>query len=349
MKDWRKTLIGPERPIIEAMRIIDSGALQIALVADGENRLLGLVTDGDIRRGILRGIALDQPVHVIMNKNFTYARPDASREQLIHLMREKVLLHIPVLEESGVIANLVQLRDVVELLPRENWVILMAGGLGRRLHPLTADCPKPLLKIGERPILETIIKNFSDYGFRKYFISVNYKSEMIEDYFGDGHRWGIHIDYIREDAALGTAGALSLLPVRPHKPFVVMNADVLTTVNMNHFLDFHEAHQSMATIGVKDYHLEVPYGVIKTDQHFLVGIDEKPVQHFFVNAGIYILEPEILDYIPRNLPLDMPALLDEVIARGQTVSVFPIREYWVDVGKIDDYEKASGEYGEHFE
>jgi NDP-sugar pyrophosphorylase family protein len=263
-------------------------------------------------------------------------------------MTQKDLRHIPVLDEQGRIVDLKILEDLIKRSSQDNWVVLMAGGLGARLRPLTNDCPKPMLRIGNKPLLETILENFIDFGYQRFFMAVNYKAEMIEDHFGDGSDWGVTIEYLREKKPLGTAGALGLLPARPSLPFLVMNGDVLTKINLQHLLDFHQTYQAKATMCVREYRFQVPYGVIQTDQHRLKIIDEKPVQKFFVNAGIYVLEPLVLDFVPDNDYLDMPALFEGLITKGLETIVFPIREYWMDIGRLDDIERANGEYYEIF-
>jgi len=349
MKDWRKTLITPVTPIIEAIKIIDGGALQVALVIDQHSRLIGIVTDGDVRRALLKNLSLDRQVHTIMNKNFITANVNSSREHIIKLMKEKDLRHIPLTDDQGQIVDLKILYDMIELSERKNFIVLMAGGLGTRLQPLTNDCPKPLLKIGGKPLLETIMENFVEYGFKKFFISVNYKAEMIETYLGDGSKWGVDIKYLHEKKKMGTAGSLTLLPDIPLDPIIVMNGDVLTKINFQQLLDFHISHCAKATICVRDYLFQFPYGVVKIDQHRLIAIDEKPVQNFFVNAGIYVIEPDILKLIPPSTPYDMTTLFEDIIAEGYETAVFPLREYWIDIGKIDDLKKAKGDFGEIFQ
>ncbi len=349
MKDWKSALIKPSSPILEAMKIIDASTLQIALVTDESLRLLGVVTDGDIRRALLRGMSSDQPVETIMNRNFCAAAPNTPEKEILAMMKKGNLRQIPILDEGG---NLVDMADVYKLIQKpemDNWVILMAGGLGTRLQPLTYECPKPLLKVGNKPLLETIIDNFISFGFRKFFLSVNYKSEMIKSYFGDGSKWDVEINYIEENQKLGTAGALGMLPHKPSKSIIVMNGDVLSKINFQHLLDFHHAHQAKATMCVKDYHFQFPYGVIQCDQHQLTGISEKPVQIMFVNAGIYVLEPELIELIPRNTCVDITDLFNVFISKRYNTVVFPIREYWMDVGKIEDFERVNGEYEEHFQ
>lgn len=348
MKDWRKTMISPSTPILEAIRIIDVGALQIALVVDENRRLLGVVTDGDVRRAILNGVSMDKPVHLIMYRDVTTVNNLASREEIIALMKKYDLKHMPILDKDGVIFDLKVIIDLIDEPKKDNWVVIMAGGVGARLRPLTDDRPKPLLEVGGKPILETILENFVSFGFRYFFISVNYKYEMIEDFCGDGCKWGIEIQYLREKKKMGTAGALSLLPAKPEKPLIIMNADVLTNVNIQQLLDFHNEHKAVATMCVQDYHFEVPYGVIKINQHRLLGLDEKPVHRFFVNAGIYVLDPTVLDIIPAQEYFDMTELFTRLIDRNFETVAFPIREYWMDIGRAEDYKKANGDYSENF-
>ena len=350
MKDWKKALIHATQPILEAMRIIDSSAMQIALVIDDTERLIGVVTDGDIRRGILDGIGLDQPVSRIMYRNYTSAGVSASQEELIKIMKTRQLLQIPIVDESGHVIDLKLLVDLIDIPKIDNWVVLMAGGLGSRLKPLTDDCPKPLLLLNEKPILEIILENLIGHGFKTFFISVNYKADMIEKHFGNGAKWGVKIEYLREKNVMGTAGALGLLPAPPVSPMIVMNADLLTKVNFRQLLEFHNTHESFATMCVRDYHFQVPFGVVNIDQYRLQGIDEKPVHRFLVNAGIYVLSPETLTMIPAGKAYNMTELFEDLIKRGERQTIaFPIREYWLDIGRFDDYEKANAEYPKVFD
>jgi len=338
----------PETPIREAIRVLDQNAKQILLVVDGENRLMGTVTDGDIRRGILKGISLDEHTSRIMGSSPTVAYVGDDRQSILAMMRKKKLHHIPVVNEQNQVAGIEFLEELIQPHLKENWVVLMAGGLGSRLRPLTNDCPKPMLKVGNKPLLETILENFIEYGFRHFYISVNYMADMVKDYFGDGARWGVEIRYLEEDQKLGTAGALSLLPSKPQAPLLVMNGDVLTKVNFRQLLDFHATHESMATMCVREYDFQVPYGVVRIEKDRITGIDEKPVQRFFVNAGIYVLAPEALQAIPAGQFFDMPTLFETLIAKGEETVVFPIREYWLDIGQLADYDRANGEFMQVF-
>ncbi len=231
---------------------------------------------------------------------------------------------------------------------RLNPVILMAGGLGSRLKPLTDECPKPMLSIGGRPILETILMNFIEHGFHQFYIAVNYKSDVITRYFGDGQRYGVEIQYLYESERMGTVGALSLLPEIPKMPFFVMNSDLLTSVNFTQMLAFHEENKSIATMGIRKHYHQIPYGVLNLDQHRITRLIEKPIEDYFVNAGIYILSPNALDFMPKNCFYDMPDLFNSMIRENQTTCAFPLRDYWLDIGKIEDFERANQAYSDEF-
>ena len=349
MKDWKKTLVEQGKTIREAIRILDESSLQIVLVVDEFDYLLGTVTDGDIRRGILKGLSLEESVVKVMITKPTVSGLEKSEESLLALMREKELRHVPIVDEKGKVVGLRNLFEYVQKQPKNNWVVIMAGGLGKRLGIMTKDCPKPLLKVGNKPLLETIIKNFKEYGFHKFYFSVNFMAEKIQEYFGDGSTWNVEIRYLKESIPLGTAGALSLLPEIPDDPLIVMNGDILTKVNFEKLLDFHSKHQASATMCVREYDFQVPYGVVKTENQRIIGIDEKPVQRFFINGGLYVLESRLLQYIPPDTFFNMTELFDKVIAQHLETLVFPIREYWMDIGQVDDFHRANGEYSENFE
>ncbi|MCL6479847.1 MAG: nucleotidyltransferase family protein [Peptococcaceae bacterium] len=348
MIDWKKILVLPSTPIIKAIEIIDAGALQIALVVDEKGILLGTVTDGDIRRGILRGVPLNEPVNRVMNSSPTVARVNEEINTIISTMKNKNLFQIPVVDDGGRVVDLAVLKDLIMPGRRRNIVVIMAGGLGSRLRPLTDDCPKPLLKVGGKPLLETILENFMEYGFNKFYFSVNYKADMIKKHFGDGSRWGVDIEYIYEEKRMGTAGPLGLLPEKTQDTILVMNGDLLTKINFQHLLDFHSNTGADATMCVKEYNFQIPYGVVKIARHRLIEIEEKPVKSFFISAGIYAIEPRVLDLIPPNTYFDMPGLFERLIQENRETAVFPIREYWLDIGHKEDFERANGEFSEVF-
>ena len=348
MSDWAPLVISPSATVRDAIQRIDAGGMQIALVVDSGQKLIGTISDGDVRRGILRGVALDDPAVKVMNVAPTVARPGEDRETLLATMRARHLHRIPVLASDDRIVGLETFDELVRPARRDNLVVLMAGGLGVRLRPLTEERPKPMLIIGGRPMLETILLSFIESGFHRFYISVNYMAEMVQSHFGDGSRWGVEIRYIEEQARMGTAGAVGLLPEKPTSPVIVMNGDLLTKVNFSSLLDFHLSHNAAGTMCVREYDLQVPYGVVKLKEYRLLSVEEKPVHRFFVNAGIYVLSPAALSLIPPSF-YDMPTLFEKLVAEGREVAVFPLREYWLDIGHLADLEKANGEFKVHFE
>ncbi len=344
MKNIERIRLEIGSTIKEALEIIDSGAMKIAVVLDDENKLLGTVSDGDIRRGLLKGLGLESVVETILHKTPVVCGVNDSKEDILKIAVEKKLYQIPIVDIDGVLIGIDEVDELLRPTEYSNKVVLMVGGLGSRLGELTNDRPKPLLEVGNKPLLETIISNFAKYGFRNIVMSVNYKAQMIEEYFGDGSRFGVTIEYIHEKERMGTAGALSLMRQQLTGAFFVMNGDLLTSVNFEHMLDYHLASQTSATMGVREYDFQVPYGVLNLDGHQIIGIEEKPVHKFFVNAGIYILDEKVLEYVPDDTFYDMPTLFEQLIANNHTAASFPIREYWLDIGRITDYEQANNEY-----
>ena len=345
---WQDVLLSPDTPIVKAIEIIDRGDLQIALVVNEWGQLLGTVTDGDIRRAIMKQLSLNEPVNTIMNENPRFVYRGQPREKAITLMKASKIRQIPVVDEMQHLLGLEIADELLNPPVRDNCVILMAGGLGKRLAPLTASCPKPLLRVGDKPVLETILESFVEQGFRNFYISVNYKSEMIKKHFGMGSRWGISIDYLDEKNSLGTAGALGLLPFKPKEALLLMNGDILTKINFGQLLDFHRKNLGDATICIKEQHSMIPYGIVTVDQNRLKNIEEKPVQRFFINAGLYVLNPAVLDYVSSGIHLDIPDLFKILMENGKEIAAFPIREYWIDIGRFDDYERANNEFAEVF-
>jgi len=345
---WQEVLITPNTPMDKAIAIIDRAGLQIALVINEKGQLLGTVTDGDIRRAILKHLSIDEPVNRIMNSSPRYIYWNEPRETALLLMKNSKVRQIPVLDVNHKVLGLEISDEFFNPLPRENWVILMAGGMGSRLKPLTASCPKPLLKVGDKPLLETIMESLIEQGFHRFYFSVNYKAEMIMEYFGDGSKWAVEIRYLHENKLLGTVGAVGLLSTKPDKPLLLMNGDILTKINYGQLLDFHRKNQTEATICIKEQCSQIPYGVVTVHKDRLQQIDEKPLRCFFINAGVYILEPEVLDYVPVGLHFDIPDLLKTLLQIGKEIAVFPVREYWIDIGRSEDYERANNEYSEVF-
>lgn len=344
----KNILVSPDFTIKETIKIIDQGHKQIALVVDKNNKLLGTVTDGDIRRGIINGISLDSKVTEVMNPDFYALSINTPKERIINSFRTKNINQIPLIDEAGKVKDIVLLNELIREKKKDNTIVLMAGGLGTRLRPLTDNIPKPLLQVGDKPILEIIVEQFKGYGFYKFILCVNYKAKKIENYFGNGEKWGVEISYIKEKKHLGTAGALSLIKKDFQEPLLVMNGDLLTKLNFESMLRYHQEGGFLITIGSREYTYQIPYGVIDIKENRVVGLVEKPVYTIFVNAGIYVLNPELLKLIPYNEYYDMTDLINQLIARGEPVGGFPIREYWLDIGQYEDYKRANEEYWINF-
>ncbi len=343
MKAIENYFVSPSSSIREAVAIIDRGGAQISLVVES-GRLLGIVTDGDVRRGLLRGESLDASVEKIMRRDFRFLPASASEQEALALMQRETIHQIPALDAKGMVVHLFLLEELVKPKNLPNSVVIMAGGEGKRLRPLTHDCPKPMLLVSGKPLLEIILRQCLDVGFRDFYFAVNYLKEQIQDYFQDGSRWDANIQYIEEDKPLGTAGALGLLPQRPADPILVLNGDVLTRVDYNHLLRFHAEHDAAATLCVREHATQIPYGVVRMDDAQFIALEEKPVLTHYVNAGIYLLNPDLLDLVPKNTFFDMPKLLELAVQQDLRVSGFPIHEYWLDAGLPETLERANGEW-----
>ncbi len=336
-------LVAPETPISQAIEQIDRNSKGIVLVTDPQRHLMGTVTDGDVRRTILAGIALDKPVRLILERKSN--RPPLSAPQgtgdgeLLKIMQQHVIQQLPLLDEERRVVALVTLGDLMpeQVLPIQ--AVVMAGGFGKRLYPLTDETPKPMLPVGDRPLMEHIIDQLREAGIEKVNVTTHFMPEKIKKHFGNGQEFGVNIEYVSEDRPLGTAGALGLME-KPNQPMLVINGDILTRVDFRSMLDFHREHRADLTVAVRRYDLQIPYGVIETEGVQITQVREKPLYTFFVNAGIYLLEPNAHQYIPTNERFDMTDLIDRLIAEGRTVISFPIREYWLDIGQPDDYKQA---------
>ena len=341
IQNWTKVLIKPTHNLGKGIKVIQKSGLRIALVVGKDNKLQGTLTDGDIRRALISGMTMSVDISDVMNKNPVTAKRTDSKEHILSLMSDMSILHVPILDDDNTIYGLETLHRLTEKPSHDNPVFLLAGGLGKRLRPLTENTPKPLLKVGNKPILETIVNQFIENGFKNFYISTYFKPESIKDYFKDGAQQGINIKYIHEDKPLGTAGSLGLIPkTLPDLPIIIMNADLLTEIDFNHLLDYHNSNKANATMCVKEYFFQVPYGVVEIDRFKIKGITEKPVHKFFVNAGIYILNKNLVDKIDGKTYLDMPVFLEKELGNGG-VNAFPIHEYWLDIGHMKEYKKAN--------
>jgi dTDP-glucose pyrophosphorylase len=348
MKTWESALIGPDTTLREALETIDRTGTQIALVVDANRRLLGTLSDGDARRGLLRGLTLSDSVSRAMYTTPTCAKSGEDRTSILATMRRLGLHQLPVVDAEGIVVGLEIVHDFLTPPARDNHVVIMAGGLGSRLEELTRDTPKPMLPVGSRPLLETIVRGFAEQGYRKFYLAVNYKAEQIENHFKDGAGLGVEIEYLRERERMGTAGALSLIPTRPRDPFVVMNADLLTKEDFTTMIERHVDAGVVGTMAVRDYEMQVPFGVVRERDGVIERIEEKPIQRFVVSAGIYVLSPEAIPLVPASSFFDMPSLFERMVQNGLRTRCHHIDGYWLDIGRMSDYERANLEFNKVF-
>lgn len=338
---WRKVVMSPTRTVRDAIANLNETGLQIVLVLDPGDVLLGTLTDGDIRRGLLRGLQLDSPVSAIMRSNSFVVPPEMSRETILHLMRANKLRQLPVVDGKNRLIGLHLWDDDEATQARPNTMVIMAGGVGKRLRPHTETCPKPMLEVAGKPMLEHIIQRAKAEGFRHFVIAVHYLGHIIENYFGTGERMDVRIDYLRETVPLGTAGALGMIVPKPTLPFVVTNGDVLSDIRYGELLDFHIRHGAMATMAVRMHEWQHPFGVVQTRGVDIIGFEEKPVTRTHINAGIYALSPDATSPIGKDLHMDMPSLFEILSLAGKRTVAYPMHEPWLDVGRPSDLAKAN--------
>jgi dTDP-glucose pyrophosphorylase/predicted transcriptional regulator len=341
-------LINGIQTLKQAMEVLNETRLHICFVTDANGKLIGTLTDGDIRRAILKGATLESLVDGCMNKTPKMIPEGLSVEEIIQHMNHWGVRQLPVVNSQGIITKVETVEAMMEVFQKPNRVVLMAGGFGKRLSPLTDHIPKPLLHVDGTPILEHIVRRFKELGFYKFSISVNYKASMITNHFGDGSKLGIEIDYIHEDKPLGTCGALSLLKERPTEPFFVMNGDLLTRANFSSILEFHKQQNSCATMCVREHSFEVPYGVVKAENNKIISIEEKPKEINLINAGIYVLSPEALDLVSENDYLDMPTLFMKLKAQDRSIFSYTLKDYWLDIGRMEDFQKAQNDFEKYY-
>lgn len=330
-------LLTKESKLLDAVKALDSGGIGFLAFVNKSNMLVGILTDGDLRRAML-----EQRSHLldIINTAPITANVNTPQQEIIAQLKKLHRRHMPLIDDNNIFKGVFSLDDI-EFISKENVVVIMAGGLGTRLGELTKNTPKPMLHVGDRPILRHLVEQFRDQGFRQFIFCLNYKKSIIEDYFGNGAEFGVHIDYIVEDKRMGTAGALSLIKTELQDPFFVVNADVLTNTDFNNLMKFHNDNNNFATMCVRKYDQQVPYGVVVTDEDArIVNIEEKPNFSFNVNAGIYALNPAVLKHIPNDTYFDMPTLFEKIMINHRC-SAFNLEEYWLDIGRPDDYKKAN--------
>ena len=342
MKGLSKIALKSNDTLKRAIEILHKGGMRIALVMDQKSTLLGIITDGDIRRSLLNHLDIETPVTEVMNNQPFTASINDDKEDILRLMKEHNILHIPIIDSKGSLVGLETIHDMIGGPRLNNPIVIMAGGYGTRLLPLTKDTPKPLLKVGNTPILESIIKRFIDFGFHNFFISTHYKTEMIKDYFQEGTEWNVTIQYIEEKEPLGTAGALTLLPGDlPNLPLILMNGDLVTELDFRSLLNNHNQSGSDATICVVEYDFQVPYGVVEINGSKVKSIVEKPKHKFFVNAGIYVINQDLVKSLNEPAYIDMPDLLKKRLELGSDLNIFPLYEQWLDIGEIQGFNQAN--------
>ncbi len=342
MHDWQKIILSKTDTMKTAVKALEEESLRIVMIVDSNRRLIGTVTDGDIRRALIQHVSMDAQLDEFMFKKPTVATLCDDKETILAKMKERNLLQIPIVDDNGVVLGLKTLQNLINKSKNKTPVFIMAGGFGKRLRPLTESVPKPMLKVGKKPILEEIFERFIKAGFYNFYISTHYKAEVVREHFGNGDDWNVSIQYIHEKEPLGTAGALGLLPDNlPEQPILVMNGDLLTKIDFEHLLNYHSEQGGSATMCVREYDFQVPYGVITAKENKVLSIVEKPIHRFLINAGIYVLNTSIIRRINTGGYLDMPQMLEDEISQGSQVNLFPIYESWLDIGKPEDYLKAN--------
>ncbi|MEZ9476209.1 nucleotidyltransferase family protein [Vibrio splendidus] len=338
IKDIKNIILRTSVSIREALIAIDAGALRFAIVIDENLQLIGTITDGDIRRALIGGKELSETIETVFNSSPTSVEASAPDCEVKRILMECSLFAIPVVD-NGEVVGLHTLSSVNKVEVKSNPVFIMAGGFGSRLRPLTDSCPKPMLKVGGKPMLEILIEQFKAQGFSQFFISTHYLPEVITQYFGDGSKRGVNIEYVYEDSPLGTGGALSLLPKdRIQDDVVVVNGDVLTTLDFSSLITKHKNLNSKATMCVREFNYKIPYGVVEINETKITGFVEKPTQTYQVNAGIYVISKEVIDSVEAGTKIDMPTLFEQNLNRA--VNAIPFYDYWLDIGKMEDFEKA---------
>ena len=355
MRSLQSLTVSPDTTVNEALDRLDKSEVRIVAIVDGSGRLVGSLTDGDVRRGLLRNVPLSAAVSEVMNASPVTKPGGIGWPEALDTMSRHRVWQLLLVDDDGRLQGIVTSRGQavgIELGIRPQRavegdhnvpVVILAGGLGTRLHPLTESAPKPLLPVGDRPLLETIVQGLARQGFRRIYMSVNYKADMIVNHFGDGTGFDVNIHYLHEDKRLGTAGSLSLLPDGLQAPVIVLNGDVLTAVDYRHLLDFHLESHCAATMCVRPYNTHIPYGIVEIERDQVIALKEKPQYTYFINAGIYVLDAGTLSEVPYGEFFDMPQLINKIIDSNKTVRAFPIREYWLDIGRKEDYEQAQSD------
>jgi len=337
---WCKAILPVDSTIRDAISSMNLSTLRIVLVVNPRDGLEGTISDGDIRRALLRGLGLDSKIETVIHRGALVVPANMGRDMVLQLMVANKIQQIPVVDEQQKIMGLHVWDEITTPPSRSNRVVIMAGGKGTRLRPYTENCPKPLVIVAGKPMLEHIVERAKQEGFTDFVLAIHHLGHMIEEHFGDGSRLGVRITYLREDSPLGTAGALSLLHPHPEEPIVVTNGDVVTDIHYGDLLDFHVRHEASATMAVRTHEWQHPFGVVQTDGVDIIGFEEKPIARSHINAGVYVLSPKALAELEPDVPCDMPTLFERLQSRGKRTVAYPMHEPWLDVGRPDDLEKA---------
>ena len=330
--------------LIECMKVINRTGAGIALAVDSTSELIGTISDGDIRKALLKGCPLDSPVLPHINRDCFSVLSSISRAEVLDIMHARKFEQIPIVDERNRVVGLHLLHDIVGNVPCPNWAVVMAGGEGKRLRPFTENVPKPMIKVAGRPILERVILHLVSSGIRRIFISVNHLSGIIESHFEDGSDYGVEIEYLRENVPLGSGGAISLLPEIPEQPILVMNGDLIADINFGDMINFHTQNDFYATMGVYPYFHQVPYGCVGKKENRLASFEEKPVLEKLVNAGVYILSPQAVTAIPENILFPITMLFEDALSKNLRCGVFTIEKEWLDIGTPKQLRQARGEF-----
>ena len=338
---WQKSILKFDSSIQQAISNLNSSGLKIVLVVNDKNEFIGTISDGDIRRGLLANLNINDAIKNIIHYEALVVPPEFTKESALKLMELNQIFQVPIIDSQKNIAGLFLRHSIVIENERNNIMVIMAGGIGKRLLPHTENCPKPMLEVSGKPILEHIIERAKSEGFKNFILSINYLGEMIESYFGTGEKMGVNIDYVREKKPLGTAGALSLLNLKTEEPFIVSNGDVITDIRYGELLDFHNKNNSTATMAVNLYEWQNPYGVVGLDGIDITGFDEKPIHRTHINAGVYVFSKNSLAFLEKDSHCDMPKLFEHLMASSQKIIAYPMHEPWLDVGRSADLNKAN--------
>lgn len=341
---WRSALISPDATLAETIANLNEVGIKLVLCVDAQGRLVGSVSDGDLRRGMLRGLSMQDNIQEITNPSPLVVPEGADREMVRAIMKVNKVLQVPVVDGEGRVVGL-HLWDSLDTAPaHDHTMVIMAGGKGTRLRPYTENCPKPMLPVAGKPMLEHIIERAKSQGFGRFVLSLNYLGQMIRQHFGDGSTHGVEIAYVEETEPLGTAGALSLIRPRPENAFVVTNGDVLTDIDYHELIKFRDRHNAHGVMAVRNYEWTNPYGVVQMEGVDITGFAEKPVSRSHINAGIYAFAPGVLDHLVRHRHCDMPTLFDRLRDLGHRTVAYPMHEPWLDVGRPDDLERANQKF-----